>query len=281
MIFTVSNILSLSQKTNPYFVYPVIVQCANKKGWKIYSENSPKGEELFFCKTKKRAQQDEKNKKSFFKKEKPINKLLKILTSYKDNTHKTIELEIPGNSDLLSGLTTDRSGNLYVADSDTNSVYRLGFDGKTFILAGQERVKGYKNGKSLEANFDTPRGMQVGANGNLYLADTGNGKIRVIDQNFRVSTLAGGFKTIVDVSVAPNGDIIAVDREEHSVYRIESGGRCFRIAGNGSPGDVSGIGNAQFNVPEGVCVGPNGKVSISFIQQMEFYLKYFKNQKGF
>lgn len=197
------------------------------------------------------------------------NTLLKLASSY-IGTNVGISLDLPTNSSLVSGLATDRSGNIFVADTEQHTIYRIDPDGNTFVLAGSEGSAGYVNGVSAVARFNAPRGLAVDASGNLYVADTGNGKIRVIDIGLKVSTLAGGFTNITDVAVAPNGDVIAVDKGAHAVYRIESGGRKFLAAG-GTEGDVYGVvggvkkkgAAARFSSPEGVAVAADGKIYVT------------------
>lgn len=195
--------------------------------------------------------------------------LIKLSASY-IGTNAGIRIPIPANSTSLSGLATDRSANVYVADTEQHTIYRVDSNGTSHIIAGKEGDDDCINGNSLDARFDSPRGLSVDASGNLYVADNGSGKIRVIDMNSTVSTLAGGFNDITDVSVAPNGDIIACDKGNHSIYRVEPGGRIFRVAG-GVQGDVYGVVNgvkikgsaARFNAPEGVAVGMDGKIYVA------------------
>lgn len=58
------------------------------------------------------------------------------------------------------------------------------------VFAGKGKA-GYQDGKALEAAFDTPLGMAKDEHGNIYVADRKNYRVRKIDTNGQVSTLAG------------------------------------------------------------------------------------------
>jgi len=76
--------------------------------------------------------------------------------------------------------TVDRLGNIYVTDG--NRVRKVGTDGYVTTLAGTGEA-GYREGLGSEAQFDHPSGLSVDADGNVYVADTGNHRIRKIVQS--------------------------------------------------------------------------------------------------
>ena len=79
-------------------------------------------------------------------------------------------------------------GNLYVADTLNHVIRRVSPTGHTTTIAGTPGEFGYQNGAS--ALFDTPMGIAVTGDGRIFVADTGNHAIRVIENGI-VTTLAG------------------------------------------------------------------------------------------
>jgi len=87
-----------------------------------------------------------------------------------------------------TGITTDDDGNLYVADTQNNMIRKIDTEGNVTTVAGSG-VAGYKDGAADAAAFDQPTGIDWD-NGALYVADTGNQRIRKIADG-KVSTFAG------------------------------------------------------------------------------------------
>ena len=86
------------------------------------------------------------------------------------------------------GLELDPHGNLYVADS--NKIRIIYSNGTVSTYAGTG-ARGSLDGPALNATFYRPFGLELDSSGNLYVADTGNKKIRIIHSNGTVSTFAG------------------------------------------------------------------------------------------
>ncbi len=87
---------------------------------------------------------------------------------------------------LLAGITMDPAGNLYVVDEGNHSIRRVTPEGMVTTLAGNG-TKGVTNGKGENARFNAPTGITIDKGGNLYVADTGNGRIRKITPDGVVS----------------------------------------------------------------------------------------------
>lgn len=90
-----------------------------------------------------------------------------------------------------SSLAIDRLGNLYVADTGNHAIRRISRDGRVTTLAGTG-IPGFRDGEGALAQFRAPMGVAVDAGGRVYVADTWNDRIRVIEADGRVRTLAGG-----------------------------------------------------------------------------------------
>jgi sugar lactone lactonase YvrE len=89
------------------------------------------------------------------------------------------------------GITVDQSGNLFVADTQNNTIRRIDPSGRVTTIAGQTGACGSADGQGTAAMFCQPRDITVDAWNNVYVADTGNSTIRMIDPKGKVTTLAG------------------------------------------------------------------------------------------
>ena len=86
----------------------------------------------------------------------------------------------------------DRSDNLYIANIDNNYVRRVDASGTATLIAGTRRPGyGGDGGTAAEAQLNFPAGLAVDKAGNVYIADTGNHRIRRIDASGTIRTIAG------------------------------------------------------------------------------------------
>ncbi|MES2389621.1 MAG: SMP-30/gluconolactonase/LRE family protein [Bacteroidota bacterium] len=90
----------------------------------------------------------------------------------------------------LGGITIDAAGNLYVSDGGNSRLRKITPAGVVSTFAGSGN-SGYLDGSGTDAKFSAPRGMTIGPDGNIYLADAGNNRIRKITPAGVVSTYAG------------------------------------------------------------------------------------------
>lgn len=91
-----------------------------------------------------------------------------------------------------AGIAIDRSGNVWIADTGNHRIRRAAPDGTLTTVAGTG-VASYcgDNGPAATACFDTPMDVKIDSRGNVYVADTGNHRIRRIDAGGTVTTVAG------------------------------------------------------------------------------------------
>lgn len=88
-----------------------------------------------------------------------------------------------------SGIAVDAGGNLYISDY-SNVIWKVTPAGQAIELAGARMQSGYVDGKGSAARFDHPRGIAVDSAGKVYVADSGNNRVRVVSPEGVVTTLA-------------------------------------------------------------------------------------------
>ena len=102
-------------------------------------------------------------------------------------------LDGPGNSARFNnpgGLAVDGSGNVYVADISNHLIRKITPEGVVSTLAG-DATAGFADGTGTAAKFYFPMGVAVDGNGNIYVADMSNNRIRKITPAGEVMTIAG------------------------------------------------------------------------------------------
>jgi streptogramin lyase len=92
------------------------------------------------------------------------------------------------------GVAVDAAGNVYVADTYNDRIRRIAPDGTVTTIAGGKRA-GNADGPAAQALFDTPTGLAINADGELFIADTANHAIRKLGKDGNVSTIAAARKT--------------------------------------------------------------------------------------
>jgi sugar lactone lactonase YvrE len=153
------------------------------------------------------------------------------------------------------GIAVDAAGNVYVADTDNNTIRKITPAGLVTTLAGSPDETGSADGIGVNARFDEPDGIAVDAAGNVYVADTDNSTIRKITPQGIVSTLAGQageegnadgtgaaarFSFPRDLDIDTQGNLYVLDSGNHTVRKITPLGEVSTVVGDGIPGVVLG-----------------------------------------
>lgn len=161
------------------------------------------------------------------------------------------------------GITTD-GGHLYVTSLDSNSIYRIGLASRMVeLLAGSGNAKESTGGTGKEASFARPLGITSDGR-NLYVADSGNHKIRKIEiASAMVTTLAGSNKAgdadgigmtgydLPSSGITTDGKYLFVsDPSSSTIRRVEiASGLVTTLTGGDSAGFKAGL-----NLPKGLIV---------------------------
>ena len=177
-------------------------------------------------------------------------------------------------------MAVDGSGNVYVADTDNNTIRKITPAGVVTTLAGTAGVPGSADGTGSAAQFNYPGGVAVDGSGNVYVADIDNNTIRKITPAGVVTTLAGtaGVHGSADgtgsaaqfydphgVAVDGSGNVYVADTDNNTIRKITPAGVVTTLAGTaGVYGSADGTGSAaQFNYPAGVAVDGSGNVYVA------------------
>lgn len=185
------------------------------------------------------------------------------------------------------GVSVDAAGNLYVSDAFNNTIRKISTAGDVTSLAGDQTI-GFKDGSGTGAEFYSPAGSAVDAQGNIYVADRGNNVIRKITPDGTVSTYAGTgvagyrngaatsaylknssdslatFNGPTGVAVDASGNVYVADRGNNVIRKILPTGRTVTVAGNRVKGFIDGTdAAAYFNTPSGVAVDSKGDLYVT------------------
>ena len=169
------------------------------------------------------------------------------------------------------GVAITKDGTVYIADAgESNRIRKISPDGTVTTLAGGR--EGFADGVGPAASFNTPSALALGSGGNLFVADTGNNRIRKITPDGHVSTVAGDgsagyvdgpvdkaqFNGPIGLAVSEGGDIYVADTYNDVIRRITTEGQVTTIAGAGNPGYADGEQKAaRFDTPCGIVIVNN------------------------
>ncbi|HTR50078.1 MAG TPA: DUF4215 domain-containing protein, partial [Kofleriaceae bacterium] len=182
-----------------------------------------------------------------------------------------------------NGIAVDNSGHVYIADTDNNRVVRVELDGSITGVAGTG-VAGFggDNGPATSAQLDSPGAVAVDGIGRLFIADTGNQRVREVDVDGTITTIAGDgnqsfagdglpaiFAELDDphgVAVDGLGRVFIADTDNDRVREIDVDGTIATLAGTGAAdyaGDGSAAVDADLSSPYDVAIDPSGRVLIA------------------
>ena len=183
---------------------------------------------------------------------------------------------------LPSGVAVDSKGNLFIADRSNDRIRKIDTKGNISTVAGSGN-SGYRGdaGPATQANLDKPFGVAVDKKGNLYIADRGNNRVRKVNTDGIITTLAGdssfffmgdngpAYRASVagptGMVVADDGTVYIADRNNNRIRAVDSHGMIRTVMGTGQQdynGDSEMARDTNLYLPFDVALDPEGKLLV-------------------
>ncbi|HTB10689.1 MAG TPA: Ig-like domain-containing protein [Bryobacteraceae bacterium] len=189
----------------------------------------------------------------------------------------------PGELYFPTGITYDLLGNLFIADSDNDRVMKIPAGSAIMLEAGNGNTGfGGDGNQANQAMLNGPTGVAVDATGNVYVADYNNERVRMVDVNGDISTIAGNGNPMFlgdnapaksaqldpyDVALDKAGNLFVADRANHRIRKINLASMVITtVAGIGTPGysgDSGPATSAQLKSPTSMTLDGAGNLYIA------------------
>lgn len=180
-----------------------------------------------------------------------------------------------------SGIAVDSSGAVFIADSNNHRIRKVATDGTITTIAGTGCCYSGDGGPATSAQLNSPHGLFMDASSNLFIADSGNNRIRKVDPKGTITTFAGNgnpglagdsgpataaellYPTAIGVDSA--GGVFIADGGNNLIRKIDTKGLIKTVAGStpGYSGDGGPAASAQLNRPAGVAIDSAGNLYIA------------------
>ena len=180
------------------------------------------------------------------------------------------------------GVSVDAAGNLYIADTGNAHIRRVTPSGVISTVAGTSPGYSGDGGPAVSAQLSYPTKAVVTASGDVYIIDAANNRVRRINADGSVTTVAGSGKpgfsgddgpaasadlnSPYDIATDAAGNLYIADTNNYRIRRITPQGSITTVAGSGLfgfYGDNGPAARAAFALPHGVAVDSAGNIYIS------------------
>jgi len=193
-----------------------------------------------------------------------------------------------------TALAIDAMGNLYIADTLNHRIRKVNRAGNIVTVAGSGTVSSVGHGTggfgfsgdggpAVSAQLSIPEGVTIDARGNLYIADTGNDRIRMVSTKGTIRTVAGTGKNVyggdggpavranlyapVGIAIGPDRNVYFSERYQNTIRMITTRGLIVAVAGRGGvrgdAGDGGRATRAKLNDPQAIAFDDGGKLYVA------------------
>lgn len=193
-----------------------------------------------------------------------------------------------------TAVAVDSKGNLYIADTLNHRIRKVNRAGTIITVAGSGALStvghgtggfGFSGdgGPAVRAQLSIPEGVAIDSRGNLFIADTGNDRIRMVNTSGIIRTIAGTGRNVyagnggpavranlyapVGITVGPAGNVYFSERYQNMIRMITARGLIVAIAGRGAARGDGGDGGvavkAKLNDPQGIALGGSGELYVA------------------
>ena len=186
-----------------------------------------------------------------------------------------------------AGLAVDQHGNIYIADTDNHRIRKVDSNGIITTAVGSgdpdQGSFGGDGGAGTQARLNRPSAIAIDQNGNIYIADTDNHRIRKVDSNGIITTVAGmgqnGFagdggagtqaqlNSPQGIAVDARGYLFIADTNNHRIRLLDlDSGLIQTVAGTGMgefDGEEGSALTVSINAPHGLALSPTGTLLIA------------------
>ncbi len=197
-----------------------------------------------------------------------------------------------------SGIVVDDNGNIYFSDRSNDRIRMINSKGIITTFAGNG-IDGFKgdSGPATQARLSKPFGIALDKKGNLYIADRGSNRVRKVDPQGIITTVAGdgGFFFMGDngpayrasvagptgVVVDDNGILYIADRNNNRIRSVDTQGMIRTIAGTGQQdynGDAEVARDTNLHLPFGVALDNDGNLLV--IDRSHYRIRLIEPSRG-
>jgi trimeric autotransporter adhesin len=196
--------------------------------------------------------------------------------------------------DTPAAVAIDSKGNLYIADTLNHRIRKVNRAGVIVTVAGSGAVStvghgtggfGFSGdgGPAVSAQLSLPEGVAIDSLGNLFIADTGNDRIRKVDLSGVIRTIAGTGRNAyagnggpavranlyapVGIAIGADDSVYFSERYQDTIRVITPRGLIGLVAGRGGVrgdgGDGGAAKRAKLDDPQGIAFGPGGELYLA------------------